>query len=223
MIVDVVIILLLSLGAVLGFKKGAIKTLVSFVGLVLAFVIAYIFKTPLANFFYGVLPFVSFGGLFKGISAINILLYEMLAFFIILSILLVVVKILTFAAGTIEKVLKATIILGIPSKILGIFVGLIEGSIYAFVFVYIVSFPLFNTNLMEDSRIGYTYLKNYPILSNAVEKPVTAVTDIYKLATKYNKKNTSEFNKEAITVLLKHKITDQKTINKLVKKGKIEY
>ncbi len=223
MIVDVVIILLLALGAVLGFKKGAIRTLVSFVGLILAFVIAYIFKTPLANFFYDVLPFVSFGGLFKGISAINILLYEMLAFFIILSILLVVVKILTFAAGTIEKVLKATIILGIPSKILGIFVGLIEGSIYAFVFVYIVSFPLFNTNLMEDSRIGYTYLRNYPVLSNVVEKPVTAVTDIYKLATKYNKKNTGEFNKEAITVLLKHKITDQKTINKLVEKGKIKY
>ena len=50
-IVDICAIGIIILGALVGFKKGAIKSLVQLVGLVSIVVVAYQFKGILGNFF----------------------------------------------------------------------------------------------------------------------------------------------------------------------------
>lgn len=220
-IVDAIIILVLLMGAVLGFKRGAIKTLVSFVGLVIALVLAFFLKNPVSTFMYEYLPFFNFGGVFKGVSVLNILLYEVLAYFIVLSILFIGVRLLGFVANIIEKALNFTIILGIPSKIIGIFVGFIETYIYVFIILYVLALPMFNIGILNESTLKNRILNSTPILSNTVGNTLDAFVEVYDLSKKYDTSSTNEFNQEALDILLKYDITTVDSIDKLIEKNKI--
>ena len=118
-VVDIIILILLVLGAVAGFKAGVIKKLTDFVGMFVIVILSFYLKNFLSVIMYENLPFFNFGGLIKGIEVINILFYEVLAFIIVFLVLLFVLRVLLMVTGLIEKILRATIILSIPSKILG--------------------------------------------------------------------------------------------------------
>ena len=138
-IVDVIIILIIALGALVGFKEGAIKRSTSIVGLVLVVILSFTLKNYLSVYFYENLPFFDLWGVFKGIQVLNIVFYEMVAFLIIASVLTIVYRVILGITGIIEKILKATIILSIPSKILGFFVGLFEYYIWVYLFLFILT------------------------------------------------------------------------------------
>ena len=128
-IVDAIIILIILLGGVIGFKEGIIKKLTSVIGLILVVILSFTLKNYLSVIFYENLPFFDLWGAFKGIQVLNIIFYEMLAFLIIASVLTLVYRLFLGVSGLIEKILKATVILSIPSKILGFFAGLLENYI----------------------------------------------------------------------------------------------
>ena len=128
-ILDAVIITILIVGVLGGMSRGLIKQAVLLIGLVVCLIFAFSLRTPIATFMYEYLPFFKFGGLFSGVSIINILLYELIAFLIIFSLLYLVLRILLKITGIIEKILDMTIILGFFSKIGGGIVGFIEAYI----------------------------------------------------------------------------------------------
>ena len=76
-VVDVLIVVLLLLGTYAGWRKGLIKSLVNFVGLITVVILSFYFKTYLANFLIDTLPFFNFAGL-NGLSSINILIYNII-------------------------------------------------------------------------------------------------------------------------------------------------
>ena len=82
-VVDIVILIFLAFGALIGFKKGFTNQLVSLVGIFAIIILSYFLKNPVSVFLYNNLPFVNFGGIFKDITVINILVYEVIAFFVI--------------------------------------------------------------------------------------------------------------------------------------------
>lgn len=219
-IVDVIIILSLAFGAVLGFKRGAIRTGVSFVGLVLAIVLAAVLRRPVAGFMYEHLPFFDFGGIFQGVTVLNILLYEVIAFFLVFAVLLAVATLLSKVATIIEKALTMTIILGIPSKIIGIFVGFIETYIYVFIIMYFLTLPMFNIGIVKDSKVTDKILNNTPILTNTVGSTLDAFQSVYELKSANLTKE--EYSRKSLDILLKHEITDVESIDKLIEKGKLE-
>ena len=219
-LIDVIIILLLGFGAVIGFKKGAIRTGVSFIGLVIALILANVLRRPVATFMFEHLPFLDFLGTFKGATVLNILFYEVLAFFIVLAILMIGVRLLSFVANVIEKALDFTIVLGIPSKIVGIVVGVIETYIYIFVILYILALPMFNLGAIHTSKMASKILNNTPILTNTVGSSLNAFQDVYDLKNK-NISN-EEYNKESLNILLKYNITNVETIDKLIQNGKLK-
>lgn len=219
-VVDVIIVLSLAFGAVLGFKRGAIRTGVSFVGLVLAIVLAAILRRPVATFMYEYLPFFNFGGLFEGITVLNILLYEVIAFFLVFAILQIGVGLLSNVANIIEKALDFTIVLGIPSKIIGIFVGFIETYIYVFIIMYFLTLPMFNIGIVNDSKVTDKILNNTPILTNTVGNTLDAFQSVYEL--KDNNETKEEYSKKSLDILLKHEIIDVPSVEKLIESGKLE-
>lgn len=219
-VVDILIILLLIVGAIYGFKRGAVKTTVSFLSLVIAMVAAVVLKSPISKLFYKFLPFFDFGGELKGAYVLNIILYEIIAFFIVLSILLIVVKLASFIGNTIEKVLKATVILEIPSKILGIVVGMLEMYVYLFIIIYIMSLPMLKLEFMKESRVSNFVIDNTPILSNSVGKTIDAFNELYELNGEYE--SVEDYNRETMKVILKYNITDKKTVKSLIESGKLK-
>ena len=121
-IVDAIIILLILACGVAGFKRGVLKQLVSTVGFVIIVILAFYLKNPIAEFLSLHLPFFNFGGSFANVTSLNIILYQIISFILVIFILEVILGILIRVTGVIETILKFTIILGIPSKILGFIV-----------------------------------------------------------------------------------------------------
>ena len=83
-IVDAVIILFLLLGTVIGFKQGVLKKTVSYIGLIVIIILSFSLKNYVSVFMYENLPFFNFWGLLTGLEILNVILYELIAFFLIL-------------------------------------------------------------------------------------------------------------------------------------------
>ena len=115
-IVDVVIILVLVLGLVVGAKKGFTRQLVDTVGTIAVIVLSFLLKGYVSSILYKFCPFFHFSGNLEGITSLNLLLYEVVAFFILFIILSSILKVLKLTTNIFEKFLKMTIVLGIPSK-----------------------------------------------------------------------------------------------------------
>ena len=220
-ILDIIILIIILFNALLGFKRGFTKELVSFIGFFLIIVLAFILKNPISELMYENLPFFTFGGLFKGVTALNILLYEIIAFFIVVAILTVIFKVLLFATTIFEKLLKFTIILGIPSKILGMIVGIVEGVTISFILLYILSLPLFSIN--TNSNLKKQVLNNTPILSSMTKDFKNTIDEFSLLKEEYEiEKDTDKFNYDTLNILLKYKIITVSSAKNLNEKGKLK-
>lgn len=220
-IIDIIIILIILLGGVVGFKEGVIKKITSVVGLVLVVILSFTLKNYLSVFFYENLPFLDFWGVFKGLQVLNIVFYEMLAFLIIATVLTIVYKVILGITGIIEKILKATVILSIPSKILGFFVGLIENYIWIYIFLFILTLPIINLNLIYESKLATFIIEETPVLSKYTNKTVKIYTDIYELIDTREEKTNAEINEEAMDLMLEYDIITVESAEKLIEKNKV--
>jgi len=220
-IVDVIIILIILLGGLVGFKEGVIKKLTSIIGLVLVVILSFTLKNYLSVFFYENLPFFDLWGVFKGIQVLNIVFYEMLAFLIIASILTIVYRVILGLTGIIEKILKATIILSIPSKILGFFVGLIENYIWVYLFLFVFTLPVFNIKAIYESNIATNIITKTPILSKYTGKTLDIYNDLYSIIDNRENKSNTEINEEAMKLMLEYDIITPESARKLVDRNKV--
>lgn len=222
-IVDIVILIFLAFGALLGFKRGFTNQLVSLVGIFVIIILSFLLKNPVSVFFYNNLPFLNFGGIFKDLSVINILVYEVIAFLIIFILLTLVFKILLKVTSIFEKILKMTIILGIPSKILGAILGVIQNLIYVFIVLYILNLPTVGINVVKDSKMGNTILEKTPILTNICDKTLKVFNDVSSLAKEYeDTDNVSEFNQKALNIMIDSGVITEENAQKLIDKGKLK-
>lgn len=222
-IVDIVILILIAFGALLGFKRGFTRELVSLLGIFVILILSFLLKNPISVFLYNNLPFFNFGGMFKDITVLNILVYEVVAFFIVFFVLTIVFRILLKLTKVFEKILTMTIILGIPSKILGAILGAIQTVIYVFIVLYILNLPTINLDIVKDSKVGNTILNKTPILTNVCDKTLSVFNEIFELKEEYeNTSNVDEFNKKALNIMIDKKVITKENAKKLIDKGKIK-
>lgn len=222
-IIDIVILIFLAFGALIGFKRGFTNQLVSLVGIFLIIIFSFLLKNPVSIFLYNNLPFINFGGIFKDISVINILVYEVIAFFIIFVVLTFIFKVLLKVTKIFEKILNATIILGIPSKILGAILGIVQNLIYVFVVLYILNLPSIGFNLINESKVANTILNKTPILTNICDKTLVVFDEISTLSKEYeNTDNVIEFNQRALNLMIDNGIITKENAQKLIDNGKIK-
>jgi len=217
-ILDSVILVLFIVGIMGGIKKGFIKGTVALIGTIIVFVLAFYLKNPIAKLFYTYLPFFDFGGK----VVINILLYELLAFLIMTSLLGVILGILLKISGFIEKIFNITIVLGLLSKLAGAIVGLIESYILIFIMLIILNQPYLFSSTIQTSRVAKFILNNSLVLSNVASKTTDTVNSIYGLTQKYKDDNNT-FNYEALDVIMKNKIITSDSVSKLKEKDKLNF
>lgn len=220
-IIDIVIILFILMGAIIGFKQGAIKKITSFVGMFVIIIIAFIFKSNLSVIFYENLPFFNLWGMFKGIEILNVVLYEILAFIFIFALLLFILRVLLVVTGAIEMLLRFTVILSIPSKILGIFVGAIEYYVYAFLILFVISLPVFNISIIKDSKYATIILENTPILSSLADETVMLYGEVYNIVDNRKNKTEEQLNEEVLTFMLENNFISYDSTKKLIEKNKL--
>ncbi len=217
-IVDALIIICLIVGILAGFRRGLIKEVVLLLGLILTIVISFSFKDVISTFLYKNLPFFSFGGIFSGVKVLNILLYEVIAFLIVFSIVYLILRIILKITGIIEKILRATIILGFFSRIGGAIVGFIEGYIIVFIALFILSQPFINIKEVRNSKYTNKILSSTPVMSKSIDKSKKVIDEVYSLAKDYKDET---FNERAINLFIKYDIISEENINILKEKGKL--
>ena len=222
-ICDIIIVLFILLGAISGFKRGVIRSSVDFVGTLACIVLAFFLKNPVSILMYMHLPFFEFTGAFQGITVMNILMYEAIAYVTVLALLFTLLKVIIKLSGLLEKMLKATVILGIPSKILGFFFGAIEAYLFSFVVLFIVNQVPNTINLFANSYIGNAMLSNTPVLSEIMNDTFGSMNEIYDLVEEQkNTNNYKETNQKAFKILLKNEVLTAENAEKLVENGKLE-
>lgn len=220
-IVDAIIILIILLGGIIGFKEGIIKKLTSVIGLILVVILSFTLKNYLSVIFYENLPFFDLWGAFKGIQVLNIIFYEMLAFLIIASVLTLVYRLFLGVSGLIEKILKATVILSIPSKILGFFAGLLENYIWVYLFLFVLTLPVINIKEIRESNLATSILEKTPILSKYTNKTLAIYNDLYNIIDNKENKTNEQVNESAMDLMLKYEIITPSSARKLIDKNKV--
>lgn len=223
-IVDAIIIGIIIIIGMTGLRNGFFKQAVLTVGTILVFIFSYYLKDYLANFFSYNFPFFNFAGPFYGLKSINIILYQLLAFIIVFILLSSVLVIALRITGVFEKVLNFTVVLGIPSKILGFLLGLVEGYIIVFIALFFLSQPAVNFKVLDESKLMPVIVNSSPGLSNIVSKTNKTVDEIYDLVAGYNKNpNVNTFNYKSVKIMLDNKVITSDYLEKLKEKDKISF
>ncbi len=222
-IIDIIIILILLMGGVIGFKNGVIRQTVSFVGFFIVVILSYFLKDFVSVILYKFVPFFSFSGSLAGVTTLNILIYEVIAFLLVYVILMAIYHFIVRVTRIVETILKFTVILGIPSKLLGMVVGFIETYIMVFIGLYCLSLPIFQIPMMNESGVRNTILNRTPGLSSAVSKSLNVVNEFADLKEKYkDTTNKNELNKETLDLFLKYNVVRYDTAKELVDSGKLK-
>ncbi len=221
---DIGIILLLVMFIIVGFKNGAIRELFALVGIIVVFVLSYALKGILGNILCIVLPFFKITGVVEGLSVMNILLYQAIAFMIVFAILLTLYEILLKVSKFIQKIVNLTIILILPSKILGGILAFVKGGIVLFAVFLCLMIPLKNAEIFTSSTMVNKIIYNTPVLSSHSSNFINSVEEIYNLEKQVSSKEISknDANLKTLDLMLKHKIVDKKTVEQLVKLHKLD-
>ncbi len=224
MILDIGIVLILIMFVLIGLKNGVIKQTVSLIGLIVMFIVSYNFKGLLGDFFCKIMPFDVLPGEIGKLTSLNIIVYEMLSFVIILFLLFLIFEVVMGISKVLSKLVDATLILIIPSRILGALVGFIEGYIVLFIILLFLIIPTSSLEGFKDSSLAPKIVYHSPILTEATKSLTKPTEEVNNLITKINKKEITmeEANKELLDLELKYGIVSKDTVEEIKDKLKIE-
>lgn len=220
-IIDIIIILLIILSAVAGFKEGVLKSLVKFIGTVLVYIIAFNLKDKVGMLLCKIFPFFELDGL----VTLNILIYQLIAFVLIASILFGVYNLIMKLTGVLQKIVDLTIILTIPSKILGAVVGLLQGYIIMFIIIIILSVPLRNAEIFQESKLVDKMINNSPILTKSIGGIAESLTDMFVITSEIENNDVdknSQTNLDIMETFLKYDVISKEDALELVDTGKLD-
>ena len=223
MIINVLVILILLADVVAGYKKGFLEHTIKFVRIVLSMIGAYLLKGPLSAYMYINLPFFNLDGLFDGVTSINILIYELIAFFVVFVIILIIVTVISDILKLEERLLRIVSIIGVPNKIMGAIIGLFKSLILLY---FGLSLFFVGANFMKwDPGVSLgNYIVEFPVLKNTFGLILDSFDEITKLAVEYEDiQDKEELNKKSIDILLKYDIITEENLELLIESGKIQY
>ncbi len=223
-ILDIVIALVLIMSAIIGFKRGAIKEAVSLVGIIIVFILAFSLKGVLGNVLCQWLPFFNFAGNLEGVTVLNILLYQLIAFLIIYSLLFSIYMIVVKISGIVQKIVHMTIVLWLPSKLIGAVVAFTTGYVMVFVVLLALLIPLKDTDIFKNSKFANYIVYDTPILASSSANISTSINEIYELGEDLSKGDISknEANVKTMDILLKYKVVSAETARELVVLDKLD-
>ena len=223
-IIDITIMLLLIMFALIGWKQGIIKETVSFVGIIIIFIVAFTFKEEIGNILCKYLPFFKFSGNIEGLISLNIFIYQLIGFLLIYIVLFSAYQLILTLSGIFQKIVNMTIILALPSKLGGAIVGVLKGYIIIFAILMVILVPLKDFETISESKMINNIVHKTPLLSTYTKTTSDTINSIYELADSLtnNTITVNQANLEIIDTMLKYDIVSKKTVEQLVVLDKLK-
>lgn len=220
-VVDIVIIVLAVLGGINGYRKGIVRTSIQLVGSAAIAILSYTFKDILADFLIDFMPFLQYKGAFLGLSSINIVVYQIVSFVVIYVLFYCLLNILLGASGLIDTLIKLTVVLKTPSKIMAGLLGILDGLVFAFLLAFVALHLGLSEKYVMESKMGIILLERTPFLSTVMAKSTLSLEEICNLVN-YRDESVDDntLNAEVLQTLIHYKIiTSQKAME--IKKEKM--
>ncbi|ANU23641.1 CvpA family protein [Planococcus donghaensis] len=170
---NILLLVLLIGGIIVGAKRGFVVQLIHMVGFVIALVVAYKYYKPLSEYFVLWIPYPAINENSQFTLVVDQLdldqtFYQLLAF----AVIFFVVKFALQLLASMFDFLKYLPVLGFFSKILGAALGFIEAYILLFIFVYVFALLPMDAvqNQLENSGIAQAMLEHTPYFSEKVKE-----------------------------------------------------
>ncbi|MBR4693213.1 MAG: CvpA family protein [Bacilli bacterium] len=218
-IFDIGIILVLIMFLIVGLKRGVIKEAVSLVAIILVFVLSFSLKGIIGNILCMFLPFFDL----DGFVTMNIFIYQFLAFIIVFAVMMSIYEFSLRVSKFLQKVVNATIILWLPSKILGGIVSLLKGYLILFIVFMFLMIPFGNMDIFKNSVCVQYMLNKSPVLSGYANNFVKPFQEVISLNEKIinQKIGVNDANLQALDIMLKYKVVDKHTVENLIEVEKL--
>ena len=218
--IDIGIILIFIMFLIVGIKRGVIKEAVSLVAIILVFVLSFSLKGIIGNILCVLLPFLDL----DGFVTLNIFFYQLVAFILVFCILMSVYEASLRVSKFLQKVVNATIILWLPSKILGGVVSFIKGYLVLFIVFIFLMIPFGNFPIFKESKIVSFMLYQTPVLSGYASNFTTPVKEAVSFMSKVSngKMDVNDANLQALDLMLKYHVVDKSTIESLMEVNKLD-
>ena len=143
-----------------------------------------------------------------------------IAFIIIASVLFGIYHFILKLTGIIQKVIDLSIILTLPSKILGLAVGFIEGYIILFMILLVLHIPFHHNDIFKNSEFSTAIVNNSFLLSSSIGELDDCISDIIELTKESNKD--IDKNLKILDLELKYHIISKEDLEQIRKMGKLD-
>ena len=199
-LIDAIILVIFFIGILDGYRKGALRSIVSFIGTILVVYLSYQLKGSVANILISKFPAIGQN------ETISVLLYNLIAFVLLIILLSLILRLILKVTKIIDKLLDATVILGLLSRLIGAVLSFVETYLLVFVVLYILS--IFDINMLNNSKVNNFILEETPIFKEIIDDKYSELKDIYE------EKNIND----NLKVLLDKDFISEDTFKKLINK-----
>ena len=117
-----------------------------------------------------------------------------------------------------------TIILGIPSKIIGAVLGFLEAVVFSFIILFVLLQFNGSHAWIKDSSVAMSIIDKTPLIGSMVNETYEAILEISDLQDKYeNSTNKDAYNGEILSIMLKYHVVTPETTRKLIDSEKLNF
>lgn len=221
-VIGIVLILILLLGAFVGYKKGAVKEFFELVGTVSIIIISYLLKGYLTAALIKYLPFWNFKG-YIGLYSLNFLMYDVVSFVIIFILLYCILNILINLAGFIDKLVKYSVVYDIPSKVLGVIFGCINSLIFCFLICYVMLQVPYTQKYVRKNTFATKIVERTPVLNVVCSSGILTAEDAYNKLDSYSFKeeDIDNMNLQIATSVARYALIKKPLIQTSINNGKL--
>ena len=223
---DIILIILLLVGGLEGFSRGFFREILKVGGFIIVLYLSFIFMNPLGNLLFKYLPLFSLHIIGIEIAALNILLYEIISFLLISTILYVILNFILTITGLISKVISISKVINLPFKILGAIVGILSNYILIIFLLLILAIPLGKVDAYRNSTLKNYFLNSPILITSQIKNLNSSINEVYDLTEEIKNdksriKHSDEYNAKSFDIMLKNKIVSIDTVDELIDNGKI--
>lgn len=222
-IIDFVIIGIFLFGIYLGYQSGAIKELADLIVLFISSIIAGLVSDILFGVLYKYFPFFNFSGKAEGLKSINIILWKLILYILLMLIIIYIVKKICVKTGVSKRVNDSIPDAGLISKLLALVISIPLMLILTFNISLIALSPNFNLKSLNNSKIASTIMTKTPILSrlnhNLYRNEKYIINRINKKDN--TRKNYKKVNKDIIQYITNTNLVSEDKIKVLNKENKL--
>ena len=223
---DWIIIIFILLCMIVGSQRGLIKEAVNVVGTIIPLALSFSLMGPVASLFYKFFPFFSFGLVGINLSALNILVYQIVSFAIVFFLLNIILNVILSLTNVVDKLLNLLVIVKPISSLLGAVVGILSGYVTAFIILLILSVPFSASKTFHESTINNFILDKTPIFTSLTSSIRSATEDIYNLTVDIandtnSLQNVNTYNLQMLDIMLKYNIITIDSVDSLIEQNKL--